>query len=241
MTDQHGPPVELLPIDALEPHPRNPNEGDVGAVADLLVHNGWFGTIEVQRRGGEQPLRILAGEHRWRAVRLLQSQGGMLRNERTGDRQLTYEELRAYHDAAGLPPMPPAGFIYGQVYAISDKLALRHLLADNESTRKGTYDRAILLDVLKEIGAEGGDLIGTAFDDDDLADLMEGLDAPTLDEVEEQLGGAHRDGELSPMIKVKVTQSTLDRWNEVFATIDGTNDESIIVLLDAYTASSFAP
>jgi ParB-like chromosome segregation protein Spo0J len=58
---------ELVPTDSLMPHPRNPNRGDVGAIAESIRANGWYGAIVAQR----STRRILAGNHRWEAARQL--------------------------------------------------------------------------------------------------------------------------------------------------------------------------
>lgn len=57
--------IELVPIDSIEPHPDNPNEGDVGEIASSIeAIGGFYQVIFVQRSTG----RILAGEHRWRTL-----------------------------------------------------------------------------------------------------------------------------------------------------------------------------
>lgn len=58
----HSP---LRPIDEATPHPDNPNQGDVGALTEMIREHGFRGAIEVQHSTG----RITAGEHRWRAAR----------------------------------------------------------------------------------------------------------------------------------------------------------------------------
>lgn len=51
-------------IDAVQPHPRNPREGDVGAIHQSIEANGFYGTIVAQKSTGY----ILAGNHRWQAM-----------------------------------------------------------------------------------------------------------------------------------------------------------------------------
>lgn len=55
----------LLPTDMCTPHPDNPNQGDVGALTELIRTHGFRGEVEVQASTG----RIVAGENRWRAAR----------------------------------------------------------------------------------------------------------------------------------------------------------------------------
>jgi len=51
-------------IESIEPHPANPNDGDVAAIAESIRQNGFYGRIVVRDSTG----KILAGEHRWRAA-----------------------------------------------------------------------------------------------------------------------------------------------------------------------------
>jgi DNA modification methylase len=55
---------ERVHIDTIEPHPANPNDGDVAAIAESIRQNGFYGRIVVRDSTG----KILAGEHRWRAA-----------------------------------------------------------------------------------------------------------------------------------------------------------------------------
>lgn len=52
------------PIDELTHHPANPRQGDVGAIATSIEHNGFFSAIVVQESTGH----ILAGNHRVKAA-----------------------------------------------------------------------------------------------------------------------------------------------------------------------------
>lgn len=54
----------LVPIDKIEQHPRNPNNGDVDAIAELILANGFYGVITAQKSTGY----ILAGNHRYAAL-----------------------------------------------------------------------------------------------------------------------------------------------------------------------------
>ena len=57
--------LEVVPIDAVRPHPDNPRRGDVSAIVESIKHNGFVGSLIVQRSSGF----ILAGSHRWTAAR----------------------------------------------------------------------------------------------------------------------------------------------------------------------------
>lgn len=56
--------IEQVPIGSLQPHPRNPRRGDVGAIQASIGHHGFYGTVVAQR----STRRILAGNHRWLAA-----------------------------------------------------------------------------------------------------------------------------------------------------------------------------
>jgi ParB-like chromosome segregation protein Spo0J len=56
---------ELRSVDKLEPHPGNPNRGQVEEIGDSIDAIGFFGAVVVQESSG----RILIGEHRWRAAK----------------------------------------------------------------------------------------------------------------------------------------------------------------------------
>jgi len=57
--------VETAPVDAVRPHPRNPRQGDIGAIHQSIEANGFYGAVVAQRSTGF----ILAGNHRWQAAR----------------------------------------------------------------------------------------------------------------------------------------------------------------------------
>jgi hypothetical protein len=57
---------ETVPIDSVQPHPRNPRRGDVESIRASIRTNRFFGALLVQR----STKRILAGEHRWRAAKV---------------------------------------------------------------------------------------------------------------------------------------------------------------------------
>lgn len=52
------------PVSRMRPHPRNPNQGDVGAIYESIQQNGFFGAVGVQRSTGF----ILWGNHRYEAA-----------------------------------------------------------------------------------------------------------------------------------------------------------------------------
>jgi ParB-like chromosome segregation protein Spo0J len=55
---------EVVSIDAIKPHPRNVNEGNLAAIGDSMRTNGFYGALRVQRSTGY----IVAGNHSWAAA-----------------------------------------------------------------------------------------------------------------------------------------------------------------------------
>ena len=55
---------ELVDVTSLKPHPSNPRIGDLEAVKESIVANGFFGALIVQRSTNF----ILAGNHRYKAA-----------------------------------------------------------------------------------------------------------------------------------------------------------------------------
>jgi ParB-like chromosome segregation protein Spo0J len=55
---------EMVPVSVLKTHPRNPRRGDVGAIAESVSENGFFGAVLVQSSSS----CILAGNHRYLAA-----------------------------------------------------------------------------------------------------------------------------------------------------------------------------
>ncbi|WP_345486004.1 ParB N-terminal domain-containing protein, partial [Planotetraspora phitsanulokensis] len=69
--------------------------------------------------------------------------------------------------AKGLPAVPAV------VVDVDDETAKRIMLADNRTAEFGEYDEAVLSDLLRGLP----DLDGTGWSDDDLSELLDGLDS----------------------------------------------------------------
>lgn len=57
--------AEMVPVEKLFPHPRNPRQGDVGAIAESIRLNGFYGVLVAQESSGH----VLVGNHRLAAAR----------------------------------------------------------------------------------------------------------------------------------------------------------------------------
>lgn len=159
--------IELVPYDSVQPHPRNPRQGDVGAVALSIARNGWFGACLVQIKDGGHDVMV-AGEHRWRGLQALAGRGIELP-----------EGHRSYEELAERVPLPPIGVVPVIRRPWSDEEALRILLADNRTSDLGTYDEPELIALLTEFAERDADgLSGTGYDGDDLDAMILRLQEP---------------------------------------------------------------
>jgi ParB-like chromosome segregation protein Spo0J len=57
--------TELVELDKLKPHPKNPRQGDVGAIHGSIEANGFYGSVIAQKSTGH----IIAGNHRYLAAK----------------------------------------------------------------------------------------------------------------------------------------------------------------------------
>jgi ParB-like chromosome segregation protein Spo0J len=57
--------TELVALDKLKPHPKNPRQGDVGAIHVSIEANGFYGSVIAQKSTGH----IIAGNHRYLAAK----------------------------------------------------------------------------------------------------------------------------------------------------------------------------
>ncbi len=55
----------MVGVESVRPHPKNPRQGDVGAICESIEANGFYGAIVAQRSTGF----ILAGNHRLMAAK----------------------------------------------------------------------------------------------------------------------------------------------------------------------------
>lgn len=56
-----------IPVESLSEHPRNPNQGDIGAIHQSMTAHGYYGGILVQRSTGW----VLRGNHTYRTAKAL--------------------------------------------------------------------------------------------------------------------------------------------------------------------------
>lgn len=127
----------LVPIENITPHPANPRQGDVGAIHESIRHNGFWGSVVVQRSTGY----ILAGNHRWQAAKAAGAQ----------QIPVTYVDVPDDHAARILLADNRTNDLatYND-QALADLLTS---LADTTGTLDGTgYDGDDLDDLLRDLG-----------------------------------------------------------------------------------------
>lgn len=145
MTEPGGPVFDRLPLDDLTPHPRNPREGDVGAIVESLRDLGQYRPIVAQRRA-KKPYTILAGNQTWQALRVLRDE-----------------------DPARW------GEIDVMTVDVDDRTGIRIMLADNRTHDLGRDRPDELAALLRDLGEDGWQGTGWDGDDLDalLRDLGE--------------------------------------------------------------------
>jgi len=169
------------PIDELQPHPKNPNRGDLQVIATSLDKNDFFGSVLVQASTG----LIIAGEHRWRGQK-----------------------------ARGKQHIP-AMFL-----DVDDARALRIMLVDNRAAEMAYRDPDDLASILADLNERDSGLNGTGYTSTDLDDLLASIEAPSLDELADDVGTPN-DGDLWPVIRVRIPPALMTRWQAIFDEADG--------------------
>lgn len=155
---EHDLAVVNLPLDRVQQHPSNVNNGDVDALEESILINGFYSPIIVQKSTGY----IIAGNHRYSV--LLKMAG---------------DPLKYGSGVLGAEP----NTIPAIVLDVSDEDAMRMMLADNRITRLGHDDEGLLVGLLKELEQTEESLLGTGYTDIDLANLLAMSDVPLdLDE-----------------------------------------------------------
>lgn len=125
---------------------RNPRLGDVKIIADSLRAHGQYKPVVVNR-----------GTHTGRANEVLAGN----------------HTVKAFRDLLEAEPDNDAWTrVQGYVIDVDDDRARRIVLVDNRSAELGGYDNAALADLLGDLG----DLTGTGYTEDDLSDLMAGIE-----------------------------------------------------------------
>lgn len=188
-----------IPLPELHTHHQNPRRGDIDTIATSLTTNGQFRPIVVNRGTHTgRPMEVLAGNHTLLAARRL-AEGGDTR----------FTHLDCY------------------VIDVDDDAATRIVLADNRTADLGSYDDAVLLDLLD--GLE--DNSGTGYADEDVEMLRDILDhAPSLDDLAEEYGEPEP-GDYNITLRFSVMPHIAEQWGEWAKAYD-TEEEAFEALMD---------
>lgn len=148
---------------------RNPRLGNVEAIAGSLRANGQYKPIVVNAGTHTgRPNEVLAGNHTLKAIR----------------------DLAEKH-----PDDERWQTVLVHVIDVDDDRAARIVLADNRTSELGTMDDTALAEMIDSLD---GDLVGTGYDDDDLAEILEAAGDELLDEDGEGAGDGGEDVEDAP-------------------------------------------
>jgi hypothetical protein len=126
----------VIPITDVTPSPRNPRQGDIGAISESLRRFGQQKPIVVQKSTGH----VVAGNHLYRAALAL-----------------GWTQIAA------------------NVVDMDDRQAQAYMVADNRTADLGSYDEAILTELLRELAVDG-DLAGTGYDGEDVDEMLAKLE-----------------------------------------------------------------
>ena len=166
--------TEMVPCKSLKAYHKNPRVGDVDTVAISLEENGQYKPIVVNigTHTGRKN-EILAGNHTWLGAR----------------KRVTYS------NAAGkVKTKEPYDEILASFVDVDEEQAKKIVLVDNKAADNGTYDDALLAELLE--GME--DPLGTGYLDTEVEDILANLpkmDDTTVDELADEAEEYERQAE----------------------------------------------
>lgn len=114
---------------------------------------------------------------------------------------------------------------------VDDEQAKRILLVDNRANDVASYDDAALADLLRSLADTDGALLGTGYTADDLADLLDILTVPTLEELADSHGD-HDPESVWPVLRFKVPPTLRDRYLRLVEGHPGGDDALFGLLVD---------
>lgn len=155
--------VARVPLDDIRPSPGNAKSHDLDLIIASLRRFGFADPLVVDQRTGE----LLAGHGRAEALRVLRALAA--------SDEVDPETGEAYR--------PPDGIgddwrvpVYVGWSSSDDAEAEAARIALNRTTEAGGWDEVRLLDALDRLAGDGG-LVGVGFDDSEIDELREQLDA----------------------------------------------------------------
>lgn len=122
---------------------------------------------------------------------------------------------------------------------VDDENAKRILLVDNRTNDVAGYDDRALADLLRSLADTDGALLGTGYTADDLADLLDILDVPTLEQLAEEHGD-HVPESVWPVLRFKVPPQVRDRYLRLVEGYPGGDDTLFALVVDWAEAGKVA-
>lgn len=147
--------------------------------------------------------------------------GAMIIQRQTPDGELRWR-LLAGHGRRNT--LLQKGRKFGPVFLIDvdDETAARILLGDNAVAKKSSTNEETLSRVLQMLNAKRGHLRGTAYDTDDLQDILGRLNGKTAEAQVNEFTKAGKDVSAGwPIISIRVPPATLAKFSEVIRDFDG--------------------
>lgn len=233
-----------VPLDELNEFPGNAKQGDVASILQSLRRNGQYRGLVVREIPGGA-LVVLAGNHTMQA----------LREHGAGDcgQHITTPDGTAPCGVCANDPSWPLA-ARCEIVVCDDATARRVNLVDNRTAELGSYDYEALAGLLADLD----DLTGTGYSDQDVEDIT-ALVALPQDEVKGQSAPApaasaadSNHGEdadedappdtFLPVINMRVSHATFDRWREALDPHPGKDDAAKLLglLAEVETARATA-
>jgi len=103
---------------------------------------------------------------------------------------------------------------------VDDARALKIMLVDNRAAEMAYRDPDDLASILADLNERDAGIQGTGYTSADLDDLLASIEAPSLDDLADDVGTPN-DGDLWPVIRVRVPPALMTRWQAIFDDADG--------------------
>ncbi len=118
----------------------------------------------------------------------------------------------------------------GFVETKDDDEALRILLADNKANDLASYNDSELVDLLKDLAQSDLGLDGTLYTANELDDLYNLMNSPSLDDLIRDLGDQSESG-FTATIKCVVSLDIYQLWQNLWESLKGSDSERIAQII----------
>jgi hypothetical protein len=118
----------------------------------------------------------------------------------------------------------------GFIETKDDDDALRILLADNKANDLASYNDSELVDLLKDLAESDLGLDGTLYTANELDDLYNLMNSPSLDDLIRDLGDQSESG-FTATIKCVVSLDIYQLWQNLWESLKGSDSERIAQII----------